>query len=107
MRVQTEDGQQRIGQSERIGIEDPAPDHRDQDRRVDQGKIEERAVESLTFGWEGLEEPSDDERERDLRGDDNQRIQDGVADRLQEDGVASEAEEVAKAREGAADDGRV
>src|ERR1700704_5415697 len=46
-----------------IGIEDPTPHHRDEDRGVHQWQIEERAVERLTSWPERLGEAPHDEGE--------------------------------------------
>src|ERR1700704_5560107 len=82
-----------------IGVEDPTPHHRDEDRGVHQRQIEERAIERLTSWAERLKEARDDERERQLGGDDHRRVEDRVAEGLTEDRVFRERDEILQADE--------
>src|SRR5438552_2707496 len=105
-RLDAEDAEDGVREPIWVGVEDPAPYHRDEDRGVHEGQIEERAVEGLTSRAERMDETGNDEGERQLRGDDHRRIEDGVAERLPEDRVLRERDEILQADELATDDPR-
>src|SRR5438309_6730288 len=107
MRAQSKDREHRVGQDERIRIEDPAPDHRHQDGRVDQRQIEQRTVEDLTSGRQRLKQTGDQQCQGDLGSNHDERVQHRITDGFEEDRVARERDEVLQADEGAANDARV
>src|SRR5439155_24905703 len=105
--AQPEWAQRRVREAVWIGVEDPAPHHRHEDRRVHQRQIEKSAVEDVRPRTERLYEASYDEGEGDLRRDDDRRVQDRVSDRLYEDGIGREGLEVREPDELAAGHPRV
>jgi len=53
-RSEPDRSQGRVREPVRVGVEDPAPHHRDEDGRVHEGQVEERAVEDVRPGSERL-----------------------------------------------------